>query len=73
MTQTPPKDKPADVRDRVVQAPPGVPVGQLVACGDADLGAREAIEQRRLAGVRVAGEGDLRQVRALALGAHRGA
>ena len=41
------------------------------AVADADLGAGQAVEQRRLAGVRVAGEGDLRQVRALALGAHR--
>ena len=40
---------------------------------DADLGARELVEQRRLAGVRVAGEGDRRQVRALALGALDGA
>ena len=32
--------------------------------------ARERVEQRRLAGVRVAGERDLRQVAALALGAH---
>ena len=41
------------------------------AVADADLGAGQAVEQRRLAGVRVAGERDLRQVRALALGAHR--
>ena len=37
---------------------------------DADLGAGERVEQRRLAGVRVAGERDVGQVRALALGAH---
>jgi hypothetical protein len=37
----------------------------------ADVGAGQAVEQRRLARVRVAGERDLRQVRALALGAHR--
>ena len=39
---------------------------------DADLGAGERVEQRRLAGVRVARERDARQVRPLALGAlHR--
>ena len=36
----------------------------------ADLAAGERVEQRRLARVRVAGERDRRQVRALALGAH---
>ena len=35
------------------------------------LGARERVQQRRLAGVRVAGERDARQPGALALGAHR--
>ena len=40
------------------------------AVADADLGAGERVEQRRLAGVRVAGERDVGQVRALALGAH---
>ena len=37
----------------------------------ADVGARQRVEQRRLARVRVAGERDRRQVRALALGALR--
>src|SRR3954470_24891036 len=41
------------------------------AVADAHLGAGERVEQRRLAGVRVAGERDLRQLAALALGAHR--
>ena len=40
------------------------------AVAHADLGARQRVEQRRLAGVRVAGERDVGQVRALALGAH---
>ena len=39
------------------------------AVADADLGAGQRVEQRRLAGVRVAGERDVGQVRALALGA----
>ena len=39
----------------------------------ADLRARELVQQRRLAGVRVAGERHRRQVRALALGALDGA
>ena len=37
----------------------------------ATVGARERVQQRRLAGVGVAGEGDRRQCGALALGAHR--
>ena len=41
------------------------------AVADADLGAGQRVEQRRLAGVRVAGERHGRQVRALALGALR--
>ena len=40
---------------------------------DADLGAGERVQQRRLAGVRVAGERHVGQVGALALGAHHGA
>src|SRR3954453_7201558 len=41
------------------------------AVADDHLGAGQRVEQRRLAGVRVAGERDLRQLAALALGAHR--
>ena len=43
------------------------------AVADADLGAGQRVEQRRLAGVGVAGQRDARQVRALALGALGGA
>ena len=41
------------------------------AVADADLGAGQPVEQRRLARVRVAGERDLRDRRRGALGAHR--
>ena len=40
------------------------------AVADADLGAGQRVEQRRLAGVRIARERDLRQVGAVALGPH---
>ena len=43
------------------------------AVADADVGARHGVEQRRLARVGVAGQRDVGQVRALALGAHDGA
>jgi hypothetical protein len=43
------------------------------AIGDADGRAGELVEQRRLAGVRVADERDARQMGSLALGAHHGA
>ena len=68
-------DEPDRVRDEVRAAlEPQHPrrrverVEQAVA--HADLAAGERVEQRRLARVRVAGQGDRRQVRPLALGAH---
>lgn len=43
------------VRDRVVQAPPGIPVGQLVADGEVELGFQQASELIHLPGVEVLG------------------
>jgi molybdate transport system substrate-binding protein len=43
------------VRPRVVQAPPGVPVGSLVARGEADLGFQQLSELIHLRGIRLAG------------------
>lgn len=44
------------VRDRLVQAPAGVPVGRLLAEGKATLGFQQTSELVGLAGVRVLGE-----------------
>lgn len=41
--------------DRLVQAPPGVPVGSLLARGDADLGFQQRSELTGVDGVRVVG------------------
>ena len=70
----------ADEADRVGQQV-GAPVdaqdaGRRVqrveeAVAHADARAGQRVEERRLAGVRVAGQRDLRQVRAVALGPHR--
>jgi molybdate transport system substrate-binding protein len=43
------------VRDRIVQAPPGVPVGQLVASGDVELGFQQLSELMHLDGIDVLG------------------
>jgi molybdate transport system substrate-binding protein len=43
------------VRDRIVQAPPGVPVGTLVANGDVALGFQQLSELMNLAGIDVIG------------------
>lgn len=43
------------VRDRVVQAPPGVPVGQLVADGEVELGFQQRSEMMNLPGIDVLG------------------
>ena len=43
------------VRDRVVQAPPGVPVGQLVATGEVELGFQQLSELMHLPGIDVLG------------------
>lgn len=43
------------VRDRVVQASPGVPVGQLVASGEVELGFQQLSELMHLAGIDVLG------------------
>ncbi len=43
------------VRDRIVQAPPGVPVGQLVANGEVELGFQQLSELMHLGGIDVLG------------------
>jgi molybdate transport system substrate-binding protein len=43
------------VRDRLVQAPPGVPVGTLVARGEAELGFQQLSELMHLPGIEVLG------------------
>ena len=43
------------VRDRVVQAPPGVPVGQLVANGEVELGFQQFSEMASQPGIDVLG------------------
>lgn len=45
----------ADIAARVVQAPPGVPVGSLVARGDVDLGFQQLSELMNLPGIDVIG------------------
>ena len=45
----------ADVRGRIVVPPPGVPVGQLVATGQAEIGFQQLSELMNLAGVDVVG------------------
>jgi len=45
----------ADIAPRVVQAPPGVPVGSLVARGDVDLGFQQLSELMNLQGIEVLG------------------
>ncbi|MBL8382322.1 MAG: substrate-binding domain-containing protein [Burkholderiales bacterium] len=44
-----------EVRPRIVQAPPGVPVGRLVAEGRADLGFQQLSELKHLPGIDVLG------------------
>mgnify|MGYP003349762506 FL=1 len=44
------------VRDRMVQAPPGVPVGSLVAKGDVALGFQQLSELLPMSGIDVVGE-----------------
>lgn len=43
------------VRNRIVQAPPGVPVGQLVASGEVEIGFQQLSELMHLAGIDVLG------------------
>lgn len=43
------------IRDRLVQAPPGVPVGSLVARGEVDLGFQQMSELIGVAGIRLVG------------------
>jgi molybdate transport system substrate-binding protein len=45
----------AEIAPRVVQAPPGVPVGSLVARGDVDLGFQQLSELMHLEGIDVVG------------------
>lgn len=44
-----------DIRNRIVQAPPGVPVGALVARGDVELGFQQLSELMHLDGIDVLG------------------
>jgi molybdate transport system substrate-binding protein len=43
------------VRERLVQAPPGIPVGQLVASGEVELGFQQLSELMHLDGIAVLG------------------
>ena len=43
------------IRDRIVQAPPGIPVGQLVAGGEVELGFQQLSELMNLPGIEVLG------------------
>lgn len=45
----------AEIKDRIVQAPPGVPVGALVARGEVELGFQQLSELMHLSGVDVIG------------------
>jgi len=45
----------AEIRSRIVQAPPGVPVGSLVARGDVELGFQQLSELMHLEGIDVIG------------------
>jgi molybdate transport system substrate-binding protein len=44
-----------EIKDRIVQAPPGVPVGTLVARGEVELGFQQLSELMHLAGIDVVG------------------
>ena len=44
-----------EIRPRLVQAPPGVPVGSLVASGEVELGFQQLAELMNLPGIRVLG------------------
>jgi len=44
-----------EVEDRIVQAPPGVPVGSLVASGEVALGFQQLSELMHLEGIDVVG------------------
>jgi molybdate transport system substrate-binding protein len=44
-----------EIRERIVQAPPGVPVGQLVASGEVALGFQQLSELMHLEGIEVVG------------------
>jgi molybdate transport system substrate-binding protein len=46
----------ATIAPRIVQAPPGVPVGTLVACGDVALGFQQLSELMHVPGIDVIGE-----------------
>jgi molybdate transport system substrate-binding protein len=45
----------AELQGRIVQAPPGMPVGRLVACGECDLGFQQLSELMHEAGLQVVG------------------
>ena len=44
-----------EIKNRIVQAPPGVPVGALVARGDVDLGFQQLSELLHVAGISIVG------------------
>jgi molybdate transport system substrate-binding protein len=44
-----------EIKDRIVQAPPGVPVGSLVARGEVELGFQQLSELMHLSGIDVVG------------------
>jgi len=44
-----------DIRDRIVQAPPGVPVGRMVADGEVELGFQQTSEMMSVPGIAVLG------------------
>ena len=45
----------AEIKDRIVEAPPGVPVGSLVARGEVELGFQQLSELMHLQGIEVLG------------------
>lgn len=45
----------ASIADRIVEAKPGVPVGQLLARGEADLGFQQLSEFQDIAGIDIVG------------------
>jgi molybdate transport system substrate-binding protein len=45
----------AQIKDRIVEAPPGVPVGSLVARGEVELGFQQLSELMHLEGIEVLG------------------
>lgn len=44
-----------EIQGRIVQAPPGVPVGELVACGEVEIGFQQLSELMHLPGIAILG------------------